>query len=291
MVGVLNLYLDKGLHYTWRNVSEMVAKIEGQGVKCACKLWEWILTFAHSEELPVLHYSKSRWNILDDEDLSQSLQALLLSHGKGRYITVSNVVDIVSGADMQEKFSHSGISCTSISEHTACRWLQCLSWRYGSSKNGMYLDGHEQEDVVAYRTGFVERWKEYEKCFHTWDNSDIEYRPQNAFPVKGGRFQLILVTHDESTFYQNDFRKTHWIASTSKATPLPKGDGQSIMVSDFLTSEWGCLLDEGPDGVIESVFNSLKAHFALTLFLGAEKPGSSSNQASIGMAILLQRTC
>jgi hypothetical protein len=49
------------------------------------------------------------------------------------------------------------------------------------------------------------------------------------------------------------------------------------MVSDFLTSEWGCLLDEGPDGVIESVFNSLKAHFALTLFLGAEKLGSSSN--------------
>ena len=71
------------------------------------------------------------------------------------------------------------------------------------------------------------------------------------------RFRLILVTHDESVFYQNDFRKTHWIASTSKATPLPKGDGQSIMVSDFLTSEWGRLLDVQPDGVIESVFNSL----------------------------------
>ena len=71
------------------------------------------------------------------------------------------------------------------------------------------------------------------------------------------RFWLILVTHDESVFYQNDFCKTHWIASTSKATPLPKGDGQSIMVSDFLTSEWGRLLDVQPDGVIESVFKSL----------------------------------
>ena len=79
--------------------------------------------------------------------------------------------------------------------------------------------------------------------------------------MKGGqyqpRFRLIFVTHDESVFYQNDFCNTHWIASTSKATPLPKGDGQSIMVSDFLTSEWGCLLDVQPDGVIESVFKSL----------------------------------
>jgi hypothetical protein len=37
-----------------------------------------------------------------------------------------------------------------------------------------------------------------QECFHTWDNSGIEYWPQNVFPVKGGRFWLILVTHDES---------------------------------------------------------------------------------------------
>jgi hypothetical protein len=131
----------------------------------------------------------------------------------------------------------------------------------------MYLDGHKQEDVVAYRTGFVERWKGYESHFHTWDNNGTEHWPQKAFPVKGGHFRLILVTHNESIFYQNDFRKTHWIADTSKATPLPKGDGQSIIVSDFLTAEWGRLLDEGPDGAIESVFNSLNAHFIITIFL------------------------
>ena len=101
----------------------------------------------------------------------------------------------------------------------------------------------------------------YEKRFHTWDSNGIEHRPHNNFPVKDRqyqpRFRLILVTHDESVFYQNDSCKTHWIASSSKATPLPKGDGQSIMVSDFLTSEWGRLLDVQPDGVIESVFKSL----------------------------------
>jgi hypothetical protein len=71
--------------------------------------------------------------------------------------------------------------------------------------NGMYLDGHECEDVVAYRNAFVARWKVYEKRFHTWDSDGVEHQPQNALLVEGGQFQLILVTHNESVFYQNDF--------------------------------------------------------------------------------------
>ena len=58
-----------------------------------------------------------------------------------------------------------------------------------------------------------------------------------------GPFRLVLITHDESTFYQNDRRKIVWAESTSRPMPQPKGDGQSIMVSDFLTSEWGRLRD------------------------------------------------
>ena len=42
-----------------------------------------------------------------------------------------------------------------------------------------------------------------------------------------------------SPLYQNDRRKIVWARSTSRPMPQPKGDGQSIMVSDFLTSEWG----------------------------------------------------
>ena len=264
MIGVLNLYLDSKLKSSWADASVIVAKIEGRGVNRARNLREWILSFVRSGELPVRHLGQSRWNILDDEDLSQSLQTLLLSHTKGRYITASDVVELVSGPVMQEKFTRSQISRASISERTARRWLQRLSWRYGAMRNGMYLDGHEREDVVAYRKAFVARWKDYEERFHTWDSDGVEHKAQNSesIQVKGGLFRLILVTHDESVFYQNDFRKTHWIANTSKATPLPKGDGQSIMVSDFLTVEWGRLLDMGPNGVLESVLILLR----LTLY-------------------------
>ena len=117
--------------------------------------------------LPVHHYGQSRWNVLDDEDVAQTLQAQLLSHTKGHYITASDVVEIVAGPVMQETFLHSEISHPSTSKRTECHWLQRLSWRYGPMRNGMYIDGHEREDVVAYRNAFVARWKGYEKRFHT----------------------------------------------------------------------------------------------------------------------------
>ena len=108
----------------------------------------------------------------------------------------------------------------------------------------MYIDGHERDDVVEYRCGFVSRWKEYERRFHKWDNNGIELPQPDGFLVPGGHFQLIPVTHDESTFYQNDQHDMKWIHGSDKATPRPKGDGQSIMVSNFLTPDWGCLRDK-----------------------------------------------
>ena len=80
--------------------------------------------------------------------------------------------------------------------------------------------------------------------FHHWNDSGCELPRPNGFPVPNGLpFQLILITYDESTFYQNDRRKVMWAQETSRPTPQPKGDGQLIMVSDFLTSEWGRLRD------------------------------------------------
>ncbi|KAH9004863.1 hypothetical protein EDB86DRAFT_3071440 [Lactarius hatsudake] len=45
MLGMLNLYLDPALQYTWRGVSLVVAKIQGSGEKRAHNLCQWILNF------------------------------------------------------------------------------------------------------------------------------------------------------------------------------------------------------------------------------------------------------
>jgi hypothetical protein len=98
--------------------------------------------------------------------------------------------------------------------------------------------------ITKYRTGFVKRWREYERRFVIYGNNGNVVSTPTGFPVPQDiRFRLILVTHDESTFYENDCRKTLWINNDTKAVAEKKGEGQSIMVSDFLTSEWGRLKD------------------------------------------------
>ena len=194
--------------------------------------------------LPLHQYGCGRWTILGDEDIRQIIQSKILERTKKGFLNASEVVEIVTGPKVQTEFMCAGICKPTIMERTARNWLKKLEWRYEQPQKGMYIDGHERGDVVAYRKEFIARWKEhYEKWFHQWDdNGDLCPLPQ-GFPVPGGRFHLILITHDESTFYQNDEWTVTWSHADKTPTPKAKGDGQSIMVSDFLTLEWGRLCD------------------------------------------------
>lgn len=109
----------------------------------------------------------------------------------------------------------------------------------------MYIDGHEQEDVVQYHNQFLERWKGYEKHMVTYDNDgNVDSTPM-GFPIpQGQQFHLVLVTHDESTFYVNNCCKSMWTHKSDKATPQSKGEGPSIMILDFQTVDWGRLKDD-----------------------------------------------
>src|SRR6267154_6705933 len=99
------------------------------------------------------------------------------------------------------------LSSTTLQPLQNCQTLQ----RFLSP---LYIDGHEREDVMAYRCAFVEQWKTYELRFHQWDNDGHELPRPNGFPVPDGLlFRLVLVTHDESTFYQNDHCKIVCVGS------------------------------------------------------------------------------
>ena len=39
-----------------------------------------------------------------------------------------------------------------------------MQWRYGKATKGMYLDGHEQADVIEYRKGFLVCMQEYQNA-------------------------------------------------------------------------------------------------------------------------------
>ena len=245
IIELLNLYADEKMGYSWRKAAEVVAKAHGQGTYHARHIREWAIGFLKSSDLPFHQLNWKWWTILDNEDIAKEIKSqMMVKIGKG-FLKAEDVIEIVTSPEIQAIFMQKGITKASISVKTALYWLDRLGWRYGKLKNGMYLDGHERPDVVDYRQQFVECWMGYEQHFHRWDHDETELPRPNGFLVPGaiGRFHLVLVTHDESTFYQNDEHNMGWSHSISKSHLKAKGNGQTLMVSDFLTPDWGWLHD------------------------------------------------
>ena len=119
----------------------------------------------------------------------------------------------------------------SISESTAIRWMHYLGMNYLRYSKGLYIDGHERSDVVAYRDAFLERMVEHSKYFFRHEGEDMNTIISPS--LQSGQRPRILVTHDESCFSSHDGKSTIWMDANDR--PLrPKGQGRSIMVSEFL---------------------------------------------------------
>jgi len=150
MLGLLNLYLDEGLELCWREASLVVSKTQGHGDTHARRIREWTLQFLQSEALPLHRLSQARWTVLRDEDVASEIKMAMVEKAKKGFVRAEDLVDLVASPEMQKMFSEKGICKASISKTTATRWLKNLDWRYQSARNGMYIDGHERKDVVAY---------------------------------------------------------------------------------------------------------------------------------------------
>ncbi|EJD07983.1 uncharacterized protein FOMMEDRAFT_37609, partial [Fomitiporia mediterranea MF3/22] len=126
------------------------------------------------------------------------------------YLSAQDIQDYLNQPSLLAK-----LGCSKpITLQTARKWMHVIGYCYGKAPNGMYVDGHKCEDVVHYRQNvFLPLWADYEK------------------EMEAG--SLILVTYDESTFYTNDQRKIMWVHDSTSAKLRAKGEGFSIMVSDF----------------------------------------------------------
>ncbi|KAF5337676.1 hypothetical protein D9758_013007 [Tetrapyrgos nigripes] len=253
MLAAVNLYLDDTHPCTWTKASRLAAIASGHNLFYAQNIRSWIHLFLSRAELPLLHYPKFRPKMLDDEDFQHHLKVYLLEKAateEGGYVSGRNVVEFLQEPSTKawvEKH-HPG-SKTDISVRTGERWLVGMVWRFGERKRKQYEDGHERPDVVKSRDEFCKRWMEYKKRMVLYDrNGEVESIP-TPFPVPQGpyRFQIIPITHDESTFYAHDRRKRGFYHEDMSTAPQPKGEGPSLMVSDFLTTEWGRLTLKDPE--------------------------------------------
>ncbi|KAJ2970674.1 hypothetical protein NUW54_g12678 [Trametes sanguinea] len=118
-----------------------------------------------------------------------------------------------------------------------------LGFRWRKAPHGQYVDGHEREDVVKYRqevylpalNALRPRLRQYNDSGEEVD-SDV---PAGTLPRR-----VRLFWQDESTFFANDRRVVRWVNEREKPVPRAKGEGASLMVSDFFSAEDGWLRSE-----------------------------------------------
>ncbi|KIO02026.1 hypothetical protein M404DRAFT_16178 [Pisolithus tinctorius Marx 270] len=120
-----------------------------------------------------------------------------------------------------------------ISEGTAQWWLGKLGYELKEAKKGIYIDGHEREDVVTYHKEFLAMFGENERLQRTYTDDSLE----PVEPQLGPGEQLhILVMHDESIVHANELRRQVYVCD-GKMPLRKKGQGRAIHISDFIVKE------------------------------------------------------
>ncbi len=130
----------------------------------------------------------------------------------------------------------------SICLRTAVRWLHRLGFKPRSHKKGIYIDGHEREDVVSHRKEFLKEAPNLQQSHQPppppcSDNPDPPTLPgpstasELSAPPERHDMKLVMIYHDESIFCTNEGQT--WIWGTE--------DKPGIMVSDFVDEHNGFL--------------------------------------------------
>ena len=228
----MNGYLD------WTGSSEVAAAAAGKGPWLARRLREWTRCLIQDEtDIPTHSYGRFNSSILEDEDLAAQIHLRL--QGIGPWIKAADIVQYLNSPEMKLWLNLK----KPISERTARRWMDRMSYRWKREPKGQYKDGHEREDVVEYRQNvFLPAIEKLMDRMTKW-RADGTAEPDDL-----GCHRVIFWNHDESTFFANDRRKLRWVHTSESAKPYTKGEGASLMVADFVSADFGWL--RSPDGCV-----------------------------------------
>ncbi|KAF7333551.1 hypothetical protein MSAN_02420000 [Mycena sanguinolenta] len=214
------------------------------------------------ENLPTSEYGKFNSSVLEDEDLAQEIHLHLQELGP--FISAQDVVNYMSSDEMKTRLNLKH----GISLRTAQRWMKRTEYRWKAEPKGMYIDGHEREDVVNYRQNeFLPQWAAFDEGTRKWvkKGGDVaedgtaqaapkkktkrqveeeqweeweEEPPRSFIGMPDGKI-VVIWRHDECIFYANDRRKIRWVHASETAKPRKKGEGKSMMVIAFVSPDYG----------------------------------------------------
>ena len=130
-----------------------------------------------------------------------------------------------------------------IGLETARIWLHHLGFEVLTAQKGIFIDGHEREDVVESRKLFLRKMTKLGFLHFTNAPTDVAARalPSDVDPpTNERRSKTVFLFHDESTFMSNEDQPTQWGMKGEKMMK-PKSKGAGIMVSDFIDEHNGFL--------------------------------------------------
>ncbi len=104
MLGVINLFLDTDLLYTWRKALMIVVKAQSAGPNWARNIRQWIVEFVKKGKLPLHSYSHEKPTALEDEGVAQEIQKRLSKKAKTGFIKTEDLCEIVASNSIQGMF-------------------------------------------------------------------------------------------------------------------------------------------------------------------------------------------
>lgn len=133
-----------------------------------------------------------------------------------------------------------------LNMRTVLDWMSKLGYHYEVRKKTYYVDNHESPDTVKCRNEWTARYEWYRE-FHVDDHSTLQdvgatlhdfggnlsvRRPPQDKPI-------ISMGQDECIFKQYAHTPKSWLSPEGKRALIPKDDGMGVMISAFVTREWG----------------------------------------------------
>ena len=165
--------------------------------------------------------------------------------------------------------------------------MKNLGYHWQKEPKGQYVDSHEHEDVMAHQQKvYLPFMEECERRMRQWDGDGNEVIAEGVADKSNGNWTLIqcwclvIWFHDECIFYAHDQHIICWVHSLETAKPYAKGEGQSLMVADFVSADYGFL--SSAEGA-ESTCIEIKP--------GKNRDGVSGNTVSWGLKLLCYPLC
>ncbi|KAF8576700.1 hypothetical protein K439DRAFT_1655209 [Ramaria rubella] len=188
------------------------------GIQFARRLREKAAYILEHGVLPENHQGKGakHHSLFDREDVTDAIKAYIKELGVGK-VTLRMLMMLI--LTYMEQIKPRKLR-NALNLKIFNSWLKCLGYTKHHHRKGIYIDGHEREDVIKYQTIFTVKYQD----------ETMDPLPMKLLP---GTKHHHFIFQDESVFHANDMEESVYLAP---------GEQQLLHVSDFILESTGWLV-------------------------------------------------